>query len=470
MPRTGAGGSGNSKPMKDIPLRPGAAARKVAIGKVVENPRNLREDDLWESEQERMETIASMQNTGLIQALVVCTRDAFLADYPDDAKAIGNAEYVVIAGHRRLAAARLAGLEELRIDVRDDMVPNLDLVMLEENLKRKALNAFQEGEGYRRLAAKGESHAKIASKVGKGKSTITKRIAILGLPQDAKEAVLAKQLSVDSAYNLLVALDGDNLDRLLEAAAIMKRDRVDASDAVNSVLAAGSARTGSTTAAASATTHGPSETATQMSGDAGGSVLTEPAPDAAATGETQASVPPARTESVLTEPAGGSAKGDSEAEEASASGTARQDPARVDSPAVTAETAGRAQANAARNEHCGLLVLEHDKPATDPQSVRIATAALTHASPAALKRAHTWMKKAGVTDADALEANSYRDAVLVRGDATLISRLAYAVALAEDELRASNRSRNWDYRDIAHLRHLMDADYEPSEWERRHLG
>lgn len=50
MPRKTAGGSRNANPMKDIPLRPTAAPRKVALGKIAANPRNLREDDLWDDE------------------------------------------------------------------------------------------------------------------------------------------------------------------------------------------------------------------------------------------------------------------------------------------------------------------------------------------------------------------------------------------------------------------------------------
>lgn len=471
MPRTGAGGSGNSKPMRDIPLRPGAAARKVAIEKVVENPRNLREDDLWENEQERMETISSMQNTGQIQALVVCTREAFLAEYADCSEKIRNADYVVIAGHRRLAAARLAGLGEVRIDVRDDMVPNLDVVMLEENLKRKALTAFQEGEGYRRLAAKGQSHAKIAALVGKGKSTITKRIALLELPENAKQAVLDKQISVDSAYNLLVALDGDNLEKLVEAAVIMKSDRITASEAVNRLFSIGSVRTDSTDGGGTSETSSANGQVTDpAAADGGESVLTEPATGGVATATQTATVPPARTETVLTEP-GGDGKDEAGGEENPAGEPTKETPpSRVESPAVTAEKTGRAQANAARNTQCERLVAEYEEPTVAPQSVRVAAQALSSATSAAIKRAHTWIKAANVADADAFEATSYRDAVLVRADATLISRLAYAVALAEDEIRASNRSRNWDYRDIAHLRHLIDAGYEPTEWERRHLG
>lgn len=403
-----------------------------------------------------------MQSFGLIQSLAVCTCDAFFqeypqAQYPQYAKAIGDAEYVLLAGHRRLAAAREAGLAEVRIDVQDDKAPHMDLVMLEENLKRKGLTVFQEGEGYRRLAEKNDSYASIAKKVGKSKSTIIKRVKLLDLPADAKAAVLAKKLSVDTAYNLMTALDGENLDRLLEAADLMKQGGgITAAEAVNALFSGGS---GTTEEPAPQ----PSPQLSVPAADSGTEpVLTEPAPATSAIATQTAPVPPARTEPVLAEP--------DAAEEDRQGDAPKAAPTRDNSLDAAKENTGRAQAGAARNEHCQLLVKAHDTPVIDPPSIRIAVTALAHASPAALKRAHLWMQNADAADAKGMEATSYRDALLVRGDATLISRLAYAVALAEDELRASNRSRNWDYRDKAHLRHLIDAGYEPTEWERRRLG
>ncbi|MFF8422893.1 ParB/RepB/Spo0J family partition protein [Streptomyces sp. NPDC015680] len=458
MPRNGAGGSRNSQPLKEIPLRPTVAPREVPVGKVAPNPRNLREDDLG-TDEEREEIVASMHSTGVLQALLVGTRAAFLAEYPqyEGHQGLANVDYVIIAGHRRYAAAQLAGLAKVRIDVRDELMPDLDLVMLEENLKRKGLNVFQEGEGYRRLAVKGASHAAIAKRVGKGKSTVTKRIALLDLPEDARKAVLGKQISIDSAYNLLVALDGENLDRFLEAASIMMRNKVTPADAVNILLMAGSDRTVPAPAPAPAapftTSAAPGEPVLAEPVEAT-TILTEELPPAAP------SLPAARTEPVLTEPSDAPA------------GTTEKEPQAEaeESTDDGGENAGRAQSSAARNAYCETLVRDTKDLAADPQTTRIASMALFHATPGAVSKAHAWLKTAGAPDTAAFEAESYRDAVLVRGDANLIARLAYAVALAQAELRASSRRRNWDYRDIAHLRHLIDGGYEPTDWERRHLG
>lgn len=452
MPRTKAGGSENTAgPAPEIPLRPDAArTREVEISRIAPNPRNLREDDLWESEAERIETVTSIQEVGLIQALVVCTKKAHLAEYPDDAEdpTLRDADFIVMAGHRRLAACWEAGKTKVRIDVQDHQVKNLDLLMLEENLKRKALSVFQEGEGYRRLEAKGASHSQIAKRVAKGKSTITKRIALLSLPADAKQAILGKQLGVDAAYNLLVALDGQP-DKVLAASEIMRDQRVGAQDAVNLLL----------TAAVS----------TDTESDTPKPVLTEPAAPVAVPAS-RAPEPPSEpasqsdppttsgTEPVLPEPIPTGSAGQAEA------------PAPAATKTEAPEQDGRAQANAARNHHCQHLVATYDKPATDPRTTRVAVTVLLHAPDAALTRAHGWLKAADLADAAVMAPASYRDALLMRGDATLIARLAYAVSLAEDELRASNRTRHWDYRDIAYLTHLIEGGYEPAESERRHLG
>ncbi|MGC5401722.1 ParB/RepB/Spo0J family partition protein [Streptomyces sp. DT20] len=441
----------------------------MSVDVVVPNPRNLREDDLWTDDQERDETVASLETSGVLQALLVGTLQTFLAEYPEykHDPEISSAEYVIIAGHRRYAAARLAGLDKVRIDVRNELWPDLDVVMLEENLKRKGLSVFQEGEGYRRLAFKGMSHAAIAKKVGRGKSTITKRIALLDLLPPAREYVLGKNISIDSAYNLLVALDG-SVDQFVEAAELLRENGGSPSDAVLALFATGSGRTeAAVPQASSAATVAPSPARLGTDARIGTEepVLTEPmAGTITESKQTPQSVPPARNEPVLPEPAKVSAP--SQPRSHSSASAAGGQPERSD----TAENIGRARADAARNAHCRDLVANAVDLTADPRSTQIASMALAHATPAAIDKAHAWMKAAGATDAAAFESESYRDAVLVRGDANLIARLAYAIALAQAELRASSRRRKWDYREVAHLCHLIDSGYEPTEWERRELG
>lgn len=93
--------------------RPPAA---VALEQLVHNPFNPREA-LTDLE----ETAASLRAKGQIQPVTVVRTAAFLAAHPGQEEAVGAAEYVVIDGNRRLAAAHQAHLAELRIDVNDDL-------------------------------------------------------------------------------------------------------------------------------------------------------------------------------------------------------------------------------------------------------------------------------------------------------------------------------------------------------------
>jgi ParB/RepB/Spo0J family partition protein len=459
MPRGKPGASSNvlkdrdRVPLKEQPLVTSSGGKEVPVDKVTRNPRNLREDDLWDSPEEKAETVASVKEVGLIQALVVATRAAFLERYPQHEPDIGSARYVVLAGHRRFDAVLAVGLETVRVDVQDGLVGKLNLVMLEENLKRKGLDPFQEGEGYRRANAEdGLSYQDIATATGRSKSHITKRVRLLDLRQESRELVRSRRVSIDSAYNLLTALGEGNEKLFVEASEVMAEQRLSAKDSANHVLAAVSGRNRS----AAGEPSGPRDT---VSNDtrAATAVLTETkeSSDAESTGSS-APIPGARNEPVLTET--DSPPGKPHA------------PGKTPTPA-SADDAERAEANARRNKCCGRLVADYKFGQVDAAMTRIAAAVLSTVSQNALSRAHSWMQAAGAVNASGVGPVSYRDSVLLKADGHLTAHLAYAVALAQDELRASDRRRRWDHRDIAHLRHLIEAaSYDPTGWEKRQLA
>lgn len=457
MPRSGPGASSNTRKgpesvlLRQQPLVASNGGKVVPLEKVAPNPRNLREGNLWESPEEKAETVASIKEVGQIQACVVATREAFLDRYPQHESDIGSARYVMLAGHRRFDAIRAAGLETVRVDVQDDLVPKLNLVMLEENLKRKGLDAFQEGEGYRRANLEDQlSYQDIAAATGRSKSHITKRVRLLDLPEQSRELVRSRRVSIDSAYNLLTALGEGNEELFVQAADAIAELRLSPKDAANHVLTVVSGRNQSAAATdsqrqgAAAATASPTATA----------VLTETAErsDAEATSPA-APIPGARSEPAAAEterPAGV--------------------PERIKPSTSSADDADRSTASARRNECCGHLVGRYAPGPGDGASARIAAAVLASASQNAIARAHSWMQS---VDANATGVGpvSYRDSLLLKADARLTVHFAYAVALAQDELRASDRRRRWDYRDIAHLRHLIEAaSYEPTDWEKGQLA
>ncbi|MFF9070500.1 ParB/RepB/Spo0J family partition protein [Streptomyces sp. NPDC014891] len=453
--------------MKDMPLRPTTAPRKVRTDIIAANPRNLRGGDLWDNDEQRDQMVVSMREVGQISALVVCSREEYDKRHPG--YELGSAEYVILAGHRRHEAIRLAGLEETRIDLRDDQLPNSDLLMIEENMKRKALSILQEAEGYRRLEADGDSHAAIAKKVGRSKSHITKRITLLRLPEDAKAALTAKTLTIDNAYNLYTTLGEENVDLILPANDLLRSERnLSVADAVNRLLlgsvlpepqqpsdttaapvlpepdattrdstleAEGSADSGQTgSAGTGARILAPSTPTPEV-------VLPEPASGKATSHPETTSVPPARTSS-------------------SAPGT----------PEVSQSDRQRPLAGAMRDQFCTTLIGNYTQPAADAPATRIAETVLLQASAATLARVHKWMQRIEPAAVGELSPSGYRDTVLAQADPARVCRLAYATSLAESELRAVNRTRNWDSRDIAYLKHLVAGGYEPSPWDQQHLS
>jgi ParB/RepB/Spo0J family partition protein len=111
--------------------------------------------------------------------------------------------YEVVAGERRVIAARQAGLEEIPATVReltDEQVAELQLI---ENLQRQDLHELAEAEGYEALQKLGHSVDDMAAKVGKSKGTIYSRMKLLALGKEGRAAFYEGKLSASTA--LLVA-------------------------------------------------------------------------------------------------------------------------------------------------------------------------------------------------------------------------------------------------------------------------
>jgi ParB family chromosome partitioning protein len=92
-------------------------------------------------------------------------------------------EGVVVAGHRRLAAARLAGLQDEPAVIRDLDPMQQQEIMLVENLQRKDLSPVEEARAYQRLLDAGHTLAQLARRVGAPSARITARLALLRLDE-----------------------------------------------------------------------------------------------------------------------------------------------------------------------------------------------------------------------------------------------------------------------------------------------
>ncbi|WP_217235239.1 ParB/RepB/Spo0J family partition protein [Streptomyces sp. AC555_RSS877] len=198
--------------------RPPAA---VELRLLAHNPFNPREE-LTNIE----ETADSLRAKGQIQPVTVARRAAFMAAHPGQEDALGEAEYVVIDGNRRLAAAHLAGLEELRIDVNDDLAATAaDLLeaALIANVHRVDVPPLDQARAIQELLAKHGTQEKVAQRLGKSGAWVSQRLALLELPEDLQEKVESKELSVK---------DGRRIGRLPK-----DQQRTEASKALNRVKA-----------------------------------------------------------------------------------------------------------------------------------------------------------------------------------------------------------------------------------------
>jgi ParB family chromosome partitioning protein len=137
------------------------------------------------------ELAASIQEHGVIQPLIV-TRSP-LTDH-----------YTLIAGERRLLAARQAGLSEVPAIIREATEQQLVELALVENLQRSDLGPLETAEAYRQLAEEFQlSHEAIAVQVGKSRVTVTNSLRLLNLPAEVQQALAEGEISEGHARSLL---------------------------------------------------------------------------------------------------------------------------------------------------------------------------------------------------------------------------------------------------------------------------
>lgn len=116
--------------------------------------------------------------------------------------------YRIIAGERRLRAARLAGLSSVPAVVRTTQgIEHLELALV-ENLQRADLNPVDEARGYRRLMELGgHTQEQVARRLGKSRVTVTNAMRLLKLPDDILTAVERGDITAGHARALLAVAD-----------------------------------------------------------------------------------------------------------------------------------------------------------------------------------------------------------------------------------------------------------------------
>jgi ParB family chromosome partitioning protein len=178
-------------PSGEVP--PAGAMPQVPLDEIRPNPRQPRGPV---DPGELKELAVSIRQHGVLQPLLVSRLEP-------------GGGYLLIAGQRRLEAARLAGLTTVPVIIRQaDERQHLELALI-ENLQREDLNPLEAAEGYRQLAEDfGLSHDQVATLVGKSRTAVSNTLRLLKLAPAVQEALRAEEISEGHARALLGLTSG----------------------------------------------------------------------------------------------------------------------------------------------------------------------------------------------------------------------------------------------------------------------
>ncbi|MCB9799837.1 MAG: ParB/RepB/Spo0J family partition protein [Candidatus Omnitrophica bacterium] len=136
------------------------------------------------------ELAASIKEKGILQPVVV--------------KGQGLDQYEIICGERRFRAAKLCGLSQIPIVIKDIADNEFLEWALIENIQRQDLNVLEEAEAFRRLVEERMlSQEQVAQKVGKSRSAVTNTLRLLQLPQEVRNLIEDGFLQAGHARALL---------------------------------------------------------------------------------------------------------------------------------------------------------------------------------------------------------------------------------------------------------------------------
>jgi ParB family chromosome partitioning protein len=172
---------------------------KISIEEVIANPYQPR---INFDKEKLAELSDSIKSHGIIQPLVVTkVEDGF----------------ELIAGERRLQAAKIAGIKEVPVVVKNvDKKEKLELAII-ENIQRHDLSSMEEAKAYHKLTEEFDmSQEDVAEKMGKSRSLVANKIRLLSLPIDAMKALNEEKITEGHAKAILSLEDKDKQSVLLD--------------------------------------------------------------------------------------------------------------------------------------------------------------------------------------------------------------------------------------------------------------
>ena len=124
---------------------------------------------------------------------------------------LGTGMYQIVAGERRWRAARMLGLYEVPVNIKELSDLEAMQIAIVENLQRENLNPLEEASGYSELIEKfGMTQEKVAKLVGRSRSAVANAVRLLTLPESVQKMVESGDLSAGHARALL-AFDNEEL-------------------------------------------------------------------------------------------------------------------------------------------------------------------------------------------------------------------------------------------------------------------
>jgi len=169
---------------------------RIPVEKIIPNPKNPRRDF---DEAALQELASSLKQFDIVQPLTVSK--------------LSEGRYQLVAGERRLRAAKIAGLKDVPAYVRQSNDRELLELALLENLQREDLNAIEIALSYKRMMDElNYTQEQVAERMGKERSTVTNYIRLLKLPPDIQVAVRNGELSMGHARALI---NIDTIDKQL---------------------------------------------------------------------------------------------------------------------------------------------------------------------------------------------------------------------------------------------------------------
>lgn len=171
-------------------VRPLRGFADVPVKAILPHPGNVRErlGDLTELAD-------SIREVGILQPLTI--------------ERLHDGRFRILAGHRRLAAAKLAGLTHVPCVLRRDQLPDEALIlMLIENGQRRNLDPIEEAHALATLLGMVGTQQEVARRIGKSGAAVSQRLALLNLTKKEQDAVRRGDLQVGQAMDTARARRG----------------------------------------------------------------------------------------------------------------------------------------------------------------------------------------------------------------------------------------------------------------------